>query len=966
MKNTFLLAALLSGAAIGAENGPLPKELYVRGAFNGWGTDNVLAYKGKGVYETQIVISPGNHAFKLGYKDWSAEWVIDPAASVSVAAGTDYTMDTHPGPEDYLFVRQTGTYRFSIDISTPLAPVLRVVRVAAAPVAAVDPHKDHQPAVAVAYPTFDGKQEVARFSVKDAGAPLREYAQSSTMQLRDPGPQFANYKESAGVPTVRSGNLAFDALFALAGAEMKLDSVAEIKDGNYNSGAAIACDCFETGEKWHYVWTRDLSYAADLGLAMLDPLRVMHSLDFKLSGYRPGVVNPTQVAGTADGLQIIQDTGSGGSWPVSTDRVTWAFGAEEVLKTLPAEERKAFAARALRALVNTIENDRLAAFDTADRLYTGEQSFLDWRDQTYAAWITTDIASMATSKALSTNVGHYKALTLAASLAKEHGENARAKKYGAWALDLKRAINQRLWLQDEGMYSSLTAPHFDGAPMHKFDWLGQALAIVTGVADGARARSIVAHYPHGPMGAPVIYPQQQGMPVYHNRAMWPFVTAYGLKAAAMTGNASVADAAYQALMRGAALNLSNMENLEWLSGQPLLLDEKKPSLIGPVINSKRQLWSVGAYLGMVIGNVFGIAATNDGITIRPFITSRLRRDTFGQSNSITLNKLRLRDKTITATVQLPPALPGDGFYLVDSVTVNGVRKSPQLSWSDLAADSTIEIRLGALVPGQHAIRRVSADPYDESSAVFGPREPAIENFTRDGSGRARFDIAAGKNGSDAIYNVYRDGKLVAESVAAGAWADRGASATACYAVEAVFPASGYRSHHSAASCIDAGIDIPVTDARVASNIAVSGPTERFAAPHLKDWGKPADRFAVSGVRVPAAGLYQVQLRYHNGANQINLGISGGVKWLAVKDASGRVLAQHVIQLPHARIEKTNTPLVYSTPLQVRLGADEYRLELSDFYNMSYLQSNSTFSAAGGIDGVSNRFDIYGVRLLKVK
>jgi hypothetical protein len=39
-----------------------------------------------------------------------------------------------------------------------------------------------------------------------------------------------------------------------------------------------------------------------------------------------------------------------------------------------------------------------------------------------------------------------------------------------------------------------------------------------------------------------------------------------------------------------------MENLEWLSGQPLLLDDPgKPELIGPVINSRRQLWSVGAY-----------------------------------------------------------------------------------------------------------------------------------------------------------------------------------------------------------------------------------------------------------------------------------------------------------------------------------------------------------------------------------
>jgi neutral trehalase len=74
-------------------------------------------------------------------------------------------------------------------------------------------------------------------------------------------------------------------------------------------------------------------------------------------------------------------------------------------------------------------------------------------------------------------------------LAREQGDSARAARYEGWARDLKRAINARLWLDDAGMYSSLTAAHFDGAPMHKFDWLGQSLAIVTGVADGERARN---------------------------------------------------------------------------------------------------------------------------------------------------------------------------------------------------------------------------------------------------------------------------------------------------------------------------------------------------------------------------------------------------------------------------------------------------------------------------------------------
>lgn len=995
MKPTiFAIAALLSHAAIAApsqaETPPLPYDLYVRGAFNGWGTDNQLAYQGKGVYQTDIQVSPGNHAFKIGSKDWNAEWVANPAASVAVKPGQQYTLALEPGPEDYLFTKQTASFRFRVDVSDPARPVLSVSRIetpAAGP--AADPHANAAAVASLRFPTWDGKQETARFSVQDLQAPLRSYAQSTTMQLRDPGPQYTTYKEDAALPRVRSGNLAFDALFALATHEMRLDSVKEIRDGNYNGNRAIPCDCFETGEKWHYVWTRDLSYAADLGLAMLDPQRVRNSLLFKLSGWRAGVQPAPQVQGSPDGLQVVQDTGSGGSWPVSTDRITWAFAAEEVLKSLPPGERAAFAATALKALSNTIENDRLAAFDAATGLYTGEESFLDWRDQSYAAWIPQHLASMASSKALSTNVGHYKALTLAAMLAREQGEAARAKRYEAWARELKRAINARLWLEDAGMYSSLTAAHFDGAPMHKFDWLGQSLAIVTGIADDARARRILASYPHGPMGAPVIWPQQLGMPVYHNRAIWPFVTAYGLRAAIAGRNVAVADAAYDTLMRGAALNLSNMENLEWLSGQPLLLDEAHPELIGPVINSKRQLWSVGAYIGMVVGDVFGVEVTSDGIALHPFVTARLRGGVFAAANEIALHNLRLRGHTLNLRLRLPAAAArgADGVYAVERILLNGKPAAGSIAWKDLAADNRVEIVLGKLEAGEQAIRRVNADPYAETPAVFGPRAPVIADLGRAASGAATLRIEA-QDRSDAQergqgrdqeqdrvrYNVYRDGKLVAANLPAGTWTDRQAAAqaaTACYAAEAVYAGSGNRSHHSRPRCLDAGLEIAATDPRVRTGAPLAAPrlstNPRFDAPHIAGWGQPADRFEVQDVEVPASGNYAVQVRYHNGANQVNLGISGGVKWLAVKDEKGTIVAQGVVQLPHAPLAKAHTPTVYSTPLAARLQAGRhYTVAMSDFYNMSYLQSNSSFSAAGGVEGPSNRFDIYGVRLLRVR
>jgi len=496
-----------------------------------------------------------------------------------------------------------------------------------------------------------------------------------------------------------------------------------------------------------------------------------------------------------------------------------------------------------------------------------------------------------------------------------------ALRYANWARALKQAINARLWLEEAGMYSSLTAAHFDGAPMHKFDWLGQALAIVTGVADSARTRSILAHYPHGPMGPPVIFPQQSGMPVYHNRAMWPFVTAYGLKAAAIGGNARVADAAYESLMRGAALNLSNMENLEWLSGQPLLLDEKNPALIGPVINSRRQLWSVGAYLGMVIGNVFGVSTSEAGLSIAPFITARLRRETFAGADSLQLNGLRLRGgnaggKSITVRIALPPASPLSGYYAVQSVSIDGKLAAQPIAWRAIGTNSTIDVRLGALAGGGQQIRLVGADPYQEDESVFAPPEPAGP----DAEGAPGVETAR-----------YRRG--------------------ACASRDAMYTSSGNRSHRSKPACSGEAIEV--------DHLGVPA-TQASGAPR-KDWGAPEDVLDIAGIDVRRPGRYQVQLRYSNKANQINLGISAGVKWLSLLDASGKAVVQGVVQLPHTRAGQASA---YSTPLAARLKPGRYALRLSDFYNMSYLQSNSTFSAAGGAGGPSNKFDLYGVRLLR--
>ncbi|GAB2533502.1 alpha-L-rhamnosidase-related protein [Rhodanobacter koreensis] len=424
----------------------------------------------------------------------------------------------------------------------------------------------------------------------------------------------------------------FDGLFAMAQDDLKQDSVTAIRDGAFDHGQPIPCLCFETGLKWPYVWTRDLSYSIDLGLWRFDAARSRNGLKFKLSDVR--------VPSAPQGLYVMQDTGSGGSWPISTDRVVWFLGAQHLL------DDKAFAEDAYHALGNTLAQDRQYAFDATFGLYRGETSFLDWREQTYPAWTANEVTFIGQSFALSTNVLHYQALQLAATQADAHHDAKAAGDYRAQANALKAAINTHFWRADRGLYMSYIGG--DGTPYDTYDLLGIALAITSGVADGDRARQTLANYPTWPAGSPVIWPERADQPIYHNRAIWPFVSAYAMRAARMVDQPTRIAHEIESVMRGAALYGSNMENYELLT-QGQHLDEGRHS--GPVVNSPRQLWSVAAYFAVVTEGVFGL--TEDG-RVEPKLPTSLVPMLFGQRRSITLS---LPDRKIT--LQLPEKYGGN-------------------------------------------------------------------------------------------------------------------------------------------------------------------------------------------------------------------------------------------------------------------------------------------------------------------
>lgn len=773
--------------------------------------------------------------------------------------------------------------------------------------------------------------DCATFTVSGRESLTRHYRLETTHPLRDNNPPGAAVEldELPGQVVLRTGNDVVDGLFAMTVHEARVASVSSITDGAFLQGQPVDCDCFETGELWRYVWTRDTAYAVDLGLAWLDPARSANSLRFKLS--------ERKLALGGGEAQVVQDTGSGGSWPVSTDRVVWAIGARRLIAFLDGAERDAFAAEALEALVTTAEIDRDVAFDPADGLYRGEQSFLDWREQSYPSWTAADTVTLAMSKALSTNLGHHALLSLAADLCAEAGRAEEAARYRAWADDLAAAIDRELWLDEGPGWSTMKTSTLDPAPVHRFDLLGTALAAEA--LGGERARAALAAYPHAAHGPPVQHPQLPDAPVYHNQGIWPFVTAYGVRAAARADlPAQVAhDAA--GMVRGAALNVSNMENFELFTGANWRnLGERS----GPVVNSRRQLWSVAGFLSLVVDTWFGLEATGEGLRFRPFLPGETREDLFGHVDALTLHHFPYKGRALSVTLRLPAQAQGaTAAATIQSVTLDGVEVGERLLSDDELADGArIVITLGNGAGEAPAVVPVGeeADP----TAWQTPREPAITGVSRAPGG---LTVAFTGPQSATRFAIYRDGVRVADDLQGPTWVDTEADPdrSPCYAAEAVWTTSGLRSHHSRPWCWWGE-----TSERVAilpaDTFEVEGGvwSTEHGRPHWGSWGE-ADHTASARFTPTVSGTHLVSVEYGNGAGPINTGITTGNKRLLVDGAPAGWLV-----MPHLGSWSRWAESSF-VPVQLQAGV-EVELSIVDGLNMSYLRHFSIYTGGNGGGG----------------
>lgn len=425
---------------------------------------------------------------------------------------------------------------------------------------------------------------------------------------------------------------------------------------------------WRTGTLWSGVWTRDVSYSAILALAYMDPDVTRNSLMKKV---RNG--------------KIVQDTGTGGSWPVSTDRMTWTLAAWQVYL---ATGDKKWLEKCFDIVYQSMLQDEQVVYDPETGLVRGESSFLDWREESYPRWM--EPADIAQSECLGTNAIFFRANQVAARMAQLCGEKDLAVHFNEKAESIKAAINKYLWLEDKGYYGQYLYGRGNLIVSPRSETLGEALCVIYGIADTARARRIVSSVALSPLGTPAFSPQIPNVHPYHNNAVWPFVQAFWMQASAEVGNQLSLEHSIASIYRAAAMYASNMENFDATTG----------SLNTP-INSPSQLWSVAGNISVAHRVLMGITLQENGIVFRPLVPK-------AWAGEKKLTNFKYRKAVLDIVVS------GYGNKVV-SCSIDGKRQKSNMIPANISGRHTVRVVLNSEYTG--------FDPVNEQPIVTAPETP---------------------------------------------------------------------------------------------------------------------------------------------------------------------------------------------------------------------------------------------------
>lgn len=628
-----------------------------------------------------------------------------------------------------------------------------------------------------------------------------------------------------------------------------------------------------TGKEWAGVWTRDVSYSIILSMAALQPEASMISLMKK--------VNPSG--------QIIQDTGSGGAWPISTDRMVWVLAAYEIYKVTGSrewlEQVYPIAVRSLAKDKETIMSEK--------GLVKGETSFIDWREQSYPRWMQT--ADISQSEAMGTNVMYAAALEATSRMAYALGDKKAGEKYASESAALAKAIDERFWLDDKGYYAMYSYGRDNKILNPRHETLGAALSILYDIAPRDHQRIMSQRAPQTPYGPPVFHPQISDIPNYHNNALWPFVASYWTLAQAKAGNEAGFLEGIGSVYRPAALFATNKENLNLDNGDYYT-----------ELNSSNMLWSLSGNLGITMRVLFGLHFEEDGLRIAPFVPESM-------SGTRSLDNVHYRGATLDITV--------NGFgNRVDKITLNGEEVNPE----EMIPASELKGKCKIIVDMDN--RPIPAMSLNREGNKKAPLTP-VTRLVRDDSG-----VKAGApllnrlewNPIEYIskYIVLKDGEIVGETRrtdwpadAAGEWQVIGVSGEGIesFASEPLsnrdtqvyyFPADRY-SDRMVSEEVSYQPESPIEGMRSGKFVEIDRKTQ--ALPVTID--------------IPETGEYSVSVRYSNGNGPVNTENKAAVRSLK---ADGKKVGTLV--MPHRGVANWND-WGFSNTIRVKLDKGKHVLSI---------------------------------------
>ena len=415
------------------------------------------------------------------------------------------------------------------------------------------------------------------------------------------------------------GNTLVPALYNMALEESLLDI--RPADGTFMAGAL-----------WPDTWTRDVVYSIYFAYSWIMPEVSRKTLE------KQTLKNPSEA---------LQDTGTGGSWPISTDRVVWAVAAWEYYL---ATGDKQWLEQTYEGLSYTARKDIHVAYDENVHLFKGETCSMDWRKHTYPNWFTNAIIGESFSSG--TNALHYFLYRFLLSAGKIIG--APEEDMALWTRiseELRAGMNESFWSEEDGMYTCYLYPEILGyQSSRRVGAMSNGLAALLGVADEEQVRSIVANSPLYAYGAAVLYPSKPDSFAYHNKGIWPVWQTPLMYAAKKCGNHAVVEHLVNSAVRAGALFLTHKENMTYDTGYDC----------NTALNSDRQLWSVASYLSIVYRIFFGMEMNEKGMTFSPVIPSWM-------GDEIRLTDFKYRKAVLDITVR------GKGSE-VASIKVNGRTK----------------------------------------------------------------------------------------------------------------------------------------------------------------------------------------------------------------------------------------------------------------------------------------------------